>query len=152
MNALVQRWPEFGICPTDAKAKIRFARDQLAGKEMQVGRYYLERRDYIAAINRFRGVVENYGKTREVEEALARLTEAYMAMGLDLGGADGGCGARAQLSRQPLVQGLLRAAAVGRAVAAREHGLMDLEGRQEDLRLTVSGRPCCHICRSAISS
>lgn len=66
----------------DANEKIRFARDQLAGKEMQVGRYYLERREYIASVKRFRFVVENYQNTRHVEEALARLTEAYYAMGL----------------------------------------------------------------------
>lgn len=66
----------------DAQTKIRFARDNLAGKEMQIGRYYLERREYIAATKRFRYVVENYSNTRQVEEALARLTEAYYAMGL----------------------------------------------------------------------
>jgi len=49
---------------------------------MQVGRYYLERREYVAAVKRFRAVVENYSNTRHVEEALARLTEAYYAMGL----------------------------------------------------------------------
>lgn len=66
----------------DAQTKIRFARDQLAGKDMQVGRYYLERREYLAAIARFRTVVEEYGNTNQVEEALARLTEAYMGLGL----------------------------------------------------------------------
>jgi len=81
MDEVVQRWPDSEYVD-DAKAKIRFARDQLAGKEMQVGRYYLERREYIAAIKRFRYVVENYSNTRHVEEALARLTEAYYAMGL----------------------------------------------------------------------
>lgn len=81
MNEVVQRWPNSEYVE-DAKTKIRFARDQLAGKEMQVGRYYLEKREYIAAIRRFRGVVENYGNTRHVEEALGRLVEAYMAMGL----------------------------------------------------------------------
>jgi outer membrane protein assembly factor BamD len=81
MDELIQRWPESEYVE-DAKAKIRFARDQLAGKEMQIGRYYLERREYIAAIKRFRIVVENYSNTRQVEEALARLTEAYYAMGL----------------------------------------------------------------------
>jgi outer membrane protein assembly factor BamD len=54
----------------------------LAGKEMQVGRYYLERRQYPGAINRFRIVVEEFSNTRHVEEALARLTETYYAMGL----------------------------------------------------------------------
>lgn len=81
MDELVQRWPESEYVE-DAKAKIRFARDQLAGKEMQIGRYYLERREYIAAIKRFRLVVETFSNTRQVEEALARLTEAYYAMGL----------------------------------------------------------------------
>lgn len=81
MRQVVERWPESEYVP-DAEAKIRFARDQLAGKEMQVGRYYLERREYIAAIRRFRGVVEDYPQTRHVEEALARLVEAYYAMGI----------------------------------------------------------------------
>ena len=81
MDELVQRWPDSEYVE-DGKAKIRFARDQLAGKEMQVGRYYLERREYIAALKRFRVVVETYSNTRHVEEALARLTEAYYAMGL----------------------------------------------------------------------
>ncbi len=81
MEELVTRWPESEYVE-DAKTKIRFARDQLAGKEMQIGRYYLERREYIAAVKRFRLVVESYSDTRHVEEALARLTEAYFAMGL----------------------------------------------------------------------
>ncbi|GGA69760.1 outer membrane protein assembly factor BamD [Nitratireductor aestuarii] len=81
MEEVVQRWPDSQYV-ADAKDKIRVARDQLAGKEMQVGRYYLERHEYIAAIRRFRGVVENYGNTRHVEEALARLTETYLAMGI----------------------------------------------------------------------
>ncbi len=81
MEEVVQRWPESEYVD-DARSKVRFARDQLAGKEMQVGRYYLERREYIAAVKRFRYVVENYSNTRHVEEALARLTEAYYAMGI----------------------------------------------------------------------
>jgi outer membrane protein assembly factor BamD len=67
---------------TAAKQKIQVARDQLAGKEMQVGRYYLTRRDYTGAINRFKVVVTRYQTTRHVEEALERLTEAYMALGI----------------------------------------------------------------------
>ncbi|QPC88194.1 outer membrane protein assembly factor BamD [Mesorhizobium sp. NBSH29] len=81
MQEVVERWPDSSYVE-DAKAKIRFARDQLAGKEMQIGRYYLERREYIASVKRFRYVVENYSNTRHVEEALSRLTEAYYAMGL----------------------------------------------------------------------
>lgn len=81
MQEVVDRWPDSEYVD-DAKEKVRFARDQLAGKEMQVGRYYLERREYIASVKRFRYVVENYSNTRHVEEALARLTETYFAMGL----------------------------------------------------------------------
>ncbi|MFC5387487.1 outer membrane protein assembly factor BamD [Aquamicrobium segne] len=81
MQELVNRWPDSQYAE-DARTKIRYANDQLAGKEMQVGRYYLERREYLAAIKRFRTVVEQYSKTRHIEEALARLVEAYYAMGL----------------------------------------------------------------------
>nr|WP_182549511.1 outer membrane protein assembly factor BamD [Phyllobacterium myrsinacearum] len=80
-NEVVERFPQSEYVD-DSKEKIRFARDQLAGKEMQVGRYYLERKDYLASIKRFRGVVEQYSNTRHIEEALARLTEAYYALGL----------------------------------------------------------------------
>jgi outer membrane protein assembly factor BamD len=65
-----------------AKQKIGIARDQLAGKEMLIGRYYLEQKDYTGAINRFKVVVTTYQTTRHVEEALERLTEAYMALGI----------------------------------------------------------------------
>jgi outer membrane protein assembly factor BamD len=66
----------------NAKRKIEVARDQLAGKEMETGRYYLERKDFAGAINRFKIVVTQYQTTRHVEEALTRLTEAYMALGV----------------------------------------------------------------------
>ena len=65
-----------------AKKKIEMARDQLAGKEMEVGRFYLKKRDFLGAINRFKVVVTQYQTTREVEEALERLTEAYLALGI----------------------------------------------------------------------
>ncbi|MFC3970595.1 outer membrane protein assembly factor BamD [Rhizobium lemnae] len=81
MQKVVDNYPKSEYVE-DAQAKMRFARDQLAGKEMQVGRYYLERKEYLAAIQRFRNVVENYGRTNQVEEALARLVEAYYAMGV----------------------------------------------------------------------
>jgi outer membrane protein assembly factor BamD len=65
-----------------AKKKIEIARDQLAGKEMAVGRFYLEKRNFIGAINRFKAVVTQYQTTRHVEEALMRLAECYMALGI----------------------------------------------------------------------
>ncbi|GJD90330.1 Outer membrane protein assembly factor BamD [Methylobacterium hispanicum] len=81
LQELVQRYPTSEYA-TDAKAKIQITRDQLAGKEMDVGRYYLEKRNFPAAINRFRDVVAKYQTTRHAEEALMRLTEAYMALGI----------------------------------------------------------------------
>ena len=81
MQAVIDKYPDSEFVD-DAQAKIRFARDQLAGKEMQIGRYYLERKEYLAAISRFRIVVEKYPNTNQVEEALARLVEAYYAMGI----------------------------------------------------------------------
>jgi outer membrane protein assembly factor BamD len=80
LEEVVRKYPnsEYAV---SAKAKMEGARDQLAGKEMDIGRYYLEKRDYIAAINRFKAVVTQYQTTRHVEEALARLTEAYMSIG-----------------------------------------------------------------------
>ncbi|MTH97921.1 outer membrane protein assembly factor BamD [Roseibium sp. RKSG952] len=78
---LLQRYPDSEYAP-DAEEKLLIARDQLAGKEMQIGRYYLEKRNYIAAINRFKVVVLDYQTTRHVEEALFRLTEAYYALGV----------------------------------------------------------------------
>jgi outer membrane protein assembly factor BamD len=81
LQEVVRKYPnsEYAI---QAKKKIDMAHDQLAGKEMQVGRYYLDRRDFIGAINRFKVVVTQYQTTRHVEEALERLTEAYMALGI----------------------------------------------------------------------
>jgi len=81
MNSLVERYPESEYVE-DAKTKMRIARDQIAGKEMVTGRYYMERREFQAAINRFRYVVEKFQDTRHIEEALARLTEAYYSIGL----------------------------------------------------------------------
>jgi len=66
----------------DAKDKLVVAYDQLAGKEMSVGRYYEGNGQYAAAINRFRIVAEQYQTSTHIEEALFRLTEANLALGL----------------------------------------------------------------------
>jgi outer membrane protein assembly factor BamD len=81
LQELVQKYPKSEYV-SDARNRIQIARDQLAGKEMEVGRYYLQRRNFPAAINRFREVVSKYQTTRHVEEALQRLTEAYLALGI----------------------------------------------------------------------
>jgi len=66
----------------DAREKLVIASDQLAGKEMSVGRYYLGNGQYAAAINRFRTVAEKYQTSTHIEEALYRLTEANLSLGL----------------------------------------------------------------------
>jgi outer membrane protein assembly factor BamD len=81
LEEVVRKYPtsEYAV---SAKAKLEAARDQLAGYEMTIGRYYIGKRDYSGAINRFKTVVTRYQTTRHVEEALARLTEAYMTIGI----------------------------------------------------------------------
>ena len=81
LDEVVRKYPntEYAV---SAKKRIDVARDQLAGKEMQIGRYYMERHNFTGAINRFKVVVTQYQTTRHVEEALMRLTEAYMALGI----------------------------------------------------------------------
>jgi len=81
LQDVVQRFPDTEYA-RDATLKIDLTLDHLAGKEMEVGRYYLTRHDYIGAINRFKVVVEQYQRTSQIAEALERLTEAYYAMGI----------------------------------------------------------------------
>ncbi|MDO8978828.1 MAG: outer membrane protein assembly factor BamD, partial [Afipia sp.] len=81
LEEVIRKYPTSEYA-NSAKAKLEGARDQLAGKEMEVGRYNLEKRNFTGAINRFKTVVTQYQTTRHVEEALARLTEAYMAIGI----------------------------------------------------------------------
>ena len=78
---LVRLYPESKYVE-DSKTKIIFMKDQLAGKEMQVGRYYQEKKQHLAAVNRFRLVAENFQQTRHIEESLYRLTESYLALGI----------------------------------------------------------------------
>ncbi|MBG0812027.1 outer membrane protein assembly factor BamD [Methylosinus sp. H3A] len=78
---LVEKFPKSEYV-TDVKYKIQVARDQLAAKDMMVGRFYLTRKNYAAAVNRFHDVLAKYQTTRHAEEALYRLTEAYFAMGV----------------------------------------------------------------------
>ena len=81
LDEVVRKYPTTEYAAS-AKKKLEVARDQLAGKEMAVGRYYLEKKDFTGAINRFKVVVTQYQTTRHVEEALMRLTESYMALGI----------------------------------------------------------------------
>lgn len=67
----------------DAKLKVDLARDHLAGKEMEIGRYYMSRQQWPAALNRFQAVVERYQTTTHVPEALYRMVSIYATLGLD---------------------------------------------------------------------
>ncbi len=81
LEEVVRKYPttEYAV---SAKKKLDMARDQIAGKEMDIGRFYLKKRDFTGALNRFKVVVTQYQTTRHVEEALLRLTEVYMALGI----------------------------------------------------------------------
>lgn len=81
LNALVQRFPESRYA-RDAALKRDLTLDHLAGKEMEIGRYYLHRNHINAAINRFRNVIEKYQTTTHTPEALHRLVESYLILGL----------------------------------------------------------------------
>jgi outer membrane protein assembly factor BamD len=80
-DEVIRRFPETSFA-RDARLKIDLTYDHLAGKEMEVGRFYLKRGHYVGAINRFRTVVDKYQTTSHVPEALHRLVESYLALGL----------------------------------------------------------------------
>ena len=81
LEEVTRRFPDT-VYARDADAKAVLARDHLAGKEMEVGRYYLRKKAYVASINRFKTVVQKYQTTSQTPEALYRLTEAYYALGV----------------------------------------------------------------------
>ncbi len=81
LEEVVRRFPDSKYA-RDARLKVDLTRDHLAGKEMEIGRFYLKRGHHLAAINRFRNVIDNYQTTTHTPEALHRLTEAYTALGV----------------------------------------------------------------------
>jgi outer membrane protein assembly factor BamD len=81
LQDLVQRFPDTEYA-RDARLKVDLTRDHLAGREMTIGRFYLRQREYVAAINRFHSVIDKYQTTTHAPEALERLTEAYLALGV----------------------------------------------------------------------
>lgn len=81
LREVVKRFPDTEYA-RDARLKLDLTEDHLAGKEMMVGRYYLERGEYLSAANRFRFVVEEYQTTSHVAEALHRLVETYLQLGV----------------------------------------------------------------------
>ncbi|MEJ2027378.1 MAG: outer membrane protein assembly factor BamD [Limibacillus sp.] len=82
LGEVVRRFPDSQYA-RDARLKIDLANDHLAGKEMTIGRFYLQRKNYLAALNRFQAVVRDYQTTTHVPEALHRLVEVNLALGID---------------------------------------------------------------------
>jgi len=82
LDDVARRFPDSKYA-RDAKLKLDFTHDHLAGKEMEIGRYYLKKGEYLAAMNRFRRVIDNYQTTTHVPEALERLVECDLALGLN---------------------------------------------------------------------
>ena len=81
LQEVVNRFPDSAYA-RDARLKVDLCRDHLAGKEMEIGRWYEQQHLYTAAINRFQRVVDDYQTTNHVPEALHRLTEIYLLLGL----------------------------------------------------------------------
>ncbi len=81
LDEVVRRFPDSKYA-RDAEFKLDLTRDHLAGKHMSIGRFYLSQRDYLAAINRFNIVIKDFQTTTHVPEALHRLVEAYLALGV----------------------------------------------------------------------
>ncbi len=81
LREVIERYPDSEFAKS-AVLKFDLAFDHLAGKEMEIGRYYLKRDNFTAAINRFRVVVEDFQTTSHTAEALHRLVEAYLSLGL----------------------------------------------------------------------
>ena len=82
LQEVVRRFPDTRYA-RDSRLKIDLTRDHLAGKEMEIGRFYEIQKEYLAAINRFRTVVDSFQTTTHVPEALHRLIECYLALGLN---------------------------------------------------------------------
>ena len=82
LRDIIERYPD-SEWAASAELKFDLALDHLAGKEMEIGRYYLARGHYTAAVNRFRVVVQDYQTTTHTPEALHRLVESYLSLGLD---------------------------------------------------------------------
>jgi outer membrane protein assembly factor BamD len=81
LSEVVKRFPDTPYA-RDARLKVDLAIDHLGGKEMEVGRFYQTRKEYVAAINRYRRVIEQYQTTTHTPEALHRLVECYLALGV----------------------------------------------------------------------
>ena len=100
LEEVIRKFPESEYAG-QARRKIEVARDNLAAYEMQVARFYQSRKNFIGAINRFKVVVTQYQTTRHVEEALMRLTECYMALGIVQEAQTAAAGGRVEVASRP---------------------------------------------------
>jgi outer membrane protein assembly factor BamD len=81
LGEVVRRYPNTRYA-SDSRLKVDLVRDHLAGKEMEIGRFYQRRNEWLASVVRFRNVVDEYQTTTHTPEALMRLTESYLALGI----------------------------------------------------------------------
>jgi len=81
LGEVVRRYPDTPYAD-DSRLKLDLVRDHLAGKEMEIGRFYQRRRQWLASVIRFRTVIDEYQTTSHTPEALMRLTESYLALGI----------------------------------------------------------------------
>jgi outer membrane protein assembly factor BamD len=81
LNDVIRRYPSSRYA-ADARLKIDLVRDHLAGKEMEIGRFYQRRAQWLASVTRFRAVIDEYQSSTHTPEALMRLTESYLALGV----------------------------------------------------------------------
>jgi outer membrane protein assembly factor BamD len=81
MGELIRRYPDSAYA-ADARLKVDLIEDHLAGKEMEIGRFYQRRHDWMASVVRFRKVIDTYQTTSHTPEALMRLTESYLELGV----------------------------------------------------------------------
>ena len=81
MQQVIFRFPDTDYAQ-DARLKLDLSKDHLAGKEMEIGRYYLSQNNYLSALNRFSTVVTDYQTTSHIEEALYRQVEIYTMLGM----------------------------------------------------------------------
>ena len=134
LKMLAQRYPDSPYAK-QASNRIRIAEDMLAASEMNVGRYYLKRQNYVGAINRFKTVVAEYQTTAQVEEALYRLVEANMALGIVPEAQAAAAVLGHNYPELGLVQARLRPAEVGRREPAdRRRQLVQQDAEGADAR------------------
>ena len=125
----------------DARLKIDLVRDHLAGKEMEIGRFYQRRRQWLASVVRFRTVVDEYQTTSHAPEALMRLTESYLALGMPEEAQPLRRRARRQLSANALVRARLRA---DPGASAFRSARPTAAGSASPLRARISARDSAH--------